>query len=349
MFYIIVLSICFVFSSISLVSNRKYSILMLFFSIAFIWLSAIRPSVGTDYNEYLDIWNLFSNYNSKSDMLWNYSNIEIGYKYFIYVVSFFGGKEFYFLSNAILSVGLLFLGLHRIRNYFYLSYPIIILVFFCCFYVPYTFNAMRQGIVMAILVFSLKDIIEKRIFRISLYSLLALSIHSTGLLIFLSYFVFNRKFNCFTFLIVGTIVSSLILNLNIVSVVANVISPGKYAFFYQSWGDTGLTSFLLRVLIVAFLMFNISTCDKNDYYCRLLCVYLMGFFFYILFFNVGMMAGRLNMFYRVLELVLFSHVLLSSSGNRRIFNYIFILAVSFSQLYVTAGNPDNYWEMSLIL
>jgi hypothetical protein len=343
--YILILIPLFVGACTSIFSRRKYAGFAFIVMLSLAIIASIRPGTGTDYQEYSNIWYAISASLNTSQLDLHYAGIEFGYKYFIYFLSAVGDIDTFFVLNAVITIGLVYIGLYRLRDILKFNLLLAVFIFFCCFYIPYVFNAMRQGIAMGMFVFALKDFFNKKTFRVLTISVLASMLHSTGSLIFISYLIFIAELRLTLFCYITIIISTILYLSNALVKLVNIIAPGKFEHFMVSWGGVDIVSLLLRLIIIfCLLFFRYSSLQKSKALDNLLIIYITGFCLYLIFYDAAMLAARFNMFFRVLEIVIYPCLLVFLRKREKILFFLFVISVCSAQLYIAASNPDNYWE-----
>jgi hypothetical protein len=287
-------------------TKSKGVLTSLIITIGLIIITSIRWGTGTDFYSYLDLYKYVSQINSLDDFTSSHNHIEVGYKLLVYLSRAFNGEIFYFFINAVLSIGIMYLGL--LRLYKIQSYNLVfsLFIFFMVYLINYPFNAMRQAITMAIFIYSIKDMYELKTKKILLLSLFSFLIHSTGLLIFLSYIwyrLLKKHANIYTYICV-VFLSVILYNLGLISLLFSMFFPSKVEFFTESWGAVSLSSLAYRYLVVL-LMFSLYVQYKSIKVADLLIIiYLFGLIFYTGLSTSDMLAARFNMFFRVLEVII---------------------------------------------
>jgi hypothetical protein len=199
-------------SLLSVLSNKaiKHSnIISLLFLIVLIFLASIRYRTGSDYLSYVSIWNdITPFYDGETGREY----LEPGFRYFVSILKMFTSEtSIFFFSMAFLTLAVLYSGLKKIE---YLNIYVAISLYFMIFYMPYTFNAMRQAVAMSIFIYSLIYIINNDFKKVLFLSLLAASFHLTGLLILISYFISRVKFQLINYFLIGMVVSFVVYYLN---------------------------------------------------------------------------------------------------------------------------------------
>jgi hypothetical protein len=242
----------------------------------------------------------------------------------------------------------LYIGLKKI-NILYVIPGLLFYLF--VFYVPYIFNGMRQAVAMGIYIYSLYDIINNKKKNIIILTILAISFHTSGIIIFLSYLIYNLKINHNLYLFLGlifTLFFKTFLSLQFV-----FVKLGFNMYYLEGLDKTTTIFQILTRIIILFVLFIfnhifVQGTSKKQIFNNLLKVYTTGFFFYIYFLELNTFATRINMFFRLLEIILFPIILLSTN---KISNKLFILFIMFFLgLYIfisSLSNTDNIYHFNI--
>lgn len=332
-----------------LFSSKGFKYSSIIFSFFILLIISFRYYTGTDYGTYIKIWNTIPVFFSGHDFHETYNNIEIGYKIFFSLVKYIDdGDRIYIFFNALLSIGITYLGLARFSKRIKINLFFSFFIYLCVFMIPYAFNAMRQSITMALFVYSISDFIDRKHFKVFLLSIFAYFFHSSGILIFCSYVVFLYiTVNQWLFFV--TIVSCLVLSVfNPFIEYLKIIDPRTFALFQDRWAEGDYKSILIRLLIVVYLNYILKYIvdDKKKIVVGLFTVYISGFFVYCLFFGVSsMMAARLNMFFRVIEIIIFP-LFISYNVNSlsKVISFLFFILISTVYFISSILLPDNYYN-----
>ncbi|WP_226899368.1 EpsG family protein [Pseudoalteromonas maricaloris] len=304
--------------------------------IFFVVLISIRYDVGTDYFAY---YNFFS----KQSVNAFDGDFEIGFSFLIYTFQFLGfSAEIIMAVLAGVSLSLCYLGISKYSKYVGFS----LLIYFCLYMIPLNFNAIGQGVVVSIYIASLKYILENNALKVLFISVISFLLHSSGGFMLIAYLFLRLKpkkmhlifiifisiFLCFF----NSEVSSFLVNLSIPFVSGKV---QLYSSYFS--GDVRLSSFFIRLFIVLFLFIiyeRLSDSDKSIY-----SLYVLSFLFYSLFYYNGLLATRVNLYFKVVDVILLSNfVWYCKPGISRIASALFIFSFSFLVLVSNFKNENVY-------
>ena len=271
-----------------------------------IFLAGVRNKTGTDFDSYIGIWSGIKPVYLFFHNDFGYSSLEPGFLFFTSILRTFTHSEFLFVfCMSIISIIPVYLGLKKI-NIFYVIPGLFL--YLLVFYVPYVFNGMRQSVAMGLYIYSLYDIINNKKKNIILLTILAVSFHSSGIIIFLSFLIYNLKINFNLYLVIGLFTTSLFKTFLSLQLVFEKLGFNMY---YLESLDKTTTRFqiLTRIFVLFVLLFFyqiiVSKTKNKIIFINLLKVYLIGFFFYLYFLDLNTFATRINMFFRILEIILF--------------------------------------------
>lgn len=332
--YISLLLLSFISVFISL--DKKLKNILYFYSVvSLITMGCLRDYIGTDYATYVQIFDFIENININS-------NIEIGFQFImIFIKNLLNDHRIMFAFVMIVSMIFFYKGVLKSSEYPIFS----TFIFFSVFYVEYLFNGIRQGLTMCIFLYSLKFYKENNIKKILILSIIATSIHSSGIIIFLAYFlkdIYLSNVQKILILVIGIILCYInpfekILIMIPIDFIRNKLISYGMSDFYQSFT---LTNILQRVLILVFLIFNSKYISKNIKY--IFNIYFLGWVVYFLFSFEPIIATRINMFFRILEIILFPNIIYNMKGKYKIFSFLLVVLWCSILLLSILKNPYNY-------
>ena len=332
------------------IKNSK-SILSIFLFFLFI-IASIRYNIGTDYHNYfvffekVKAFSFQNNYYTEN----KWFEFEPLFHYTVAILkNFISNPIFFFSFWALITLALISKGIKKISPHYMLS----LFIFYCHFYSNYTFNGIGQGIVMGIFLCSLPYIISRKLFLVSFISFLSILIHKAGLLILLAYFMSLFKFKRRSFLILILLSSILIWRFGIGEKIFTSIAlqfplyfPYLKAYVEMFYYEHSIVSVIQRLFIVVPLIYYFPQLSKDEKFNKLFSIYFIGMLIYFIFGFFGPFMTRINMFFRILEVILIP-ILYNSlkSKQQQLVVQIIILVWSFVVLsgfyYNDAFYPFN--------
>lgn len=273
--------------------------------------------------------------------------LEIGFKVYLSLMNTITDSQFVFLfvSTAICIIPM-YIGMQRLN----LKYCFAGLVlYFFIFYFNYPINVLRQGISMSLLIFSLPYFVKQEYIKIILLGSVAGLIHSTGFLIivfYLFYVLDYKKSVILTIILTLFLVVSYKFNILQYLLFTYVDSSKEDSFTEKFSSSTGITQYLYRLLIVGILFYFVNrTKDLN--LKKLFLIYILGFFVYISLSENNLLAARFNMFFRILEVVIFPMLFgFCKNVQERFLLFLIFLGLYLPFYYITVTMPVNLYSIS---
>lgn len=332
---------------------KNHYLKFLLFAIVLSWLvllSGTRYGVGYDFNSYLSI---FKHVDSLSaDAAYNY--LEPSFKL---IIIFFKGLNFppYFLFFVFSTILFTFLGIgiKRTSKLPFLS----LFIFFLIFWIGYVFNVLRQGVAMSVFIYIIPDIKDKKFSKVLFFSLLSSTIHFTGIFIIISYFLYHISIKRSTYIaiILGAIVyyfnSTRFFDLMVLLLPSGLDSK-LIDYMGRFPGGVDLTSYLLRLIIIAIFIYFYNSLKEEDGFQGVFNMYMLGFLIYTMLSFQSQAATRLNMFFRVLEIVLFPYlILIKKDKPQKIIMFWIVVAIATILFIADLASPHNFpfqffWEFN---
>ncbi|HLQ96194.1 MAG TPA: EpsG family protein [Pseudogracilibacillus sp.] len=171
------------FWKINIVYYRFYIVISLLIPSIFVGL---RYKVGTDYETYVIIYNKV-NQLTYIEFL-NTNNYEVGFFTLEKLSHWVGDVQFLFFLSSFLTLLFLYFALKQYIGKLSITLGYILYIFTVF---PDSLNAVRQQLAIAIIVFSLKYIFEKKLIKFIIYVFLASTFHITAIIVIPFYFLFH--------------------------------------------------------------------------------------------------------------------------------------------------------------
>ena len=289
------------------VKNNNY-LLLIITSILFI-LASIRYNIGTDYPAYYNFFVNIKPFNFNPDFSIGCEHYELLFRYTVSILkNIIISPIFYFSFWASVTLAFVWKGIKEQSENYLLS----IFIFYNIFYVNYLFNALRQGIVMGIFLFSTKYIIERKFKSVLIISIIATLLHTSGIFILLAYFFSKIKIKNRFILILIIPISIFIwkfglgekLFCSIAQFFPDFIQQIIFVYVIKFFYPLTILNFLQRLLILIPLIFFYPKLSDDDTFRILFPVYYWGCVFYLLLGFFGLFIARINMFFRMTEVIL---------------------------------------------
>lgn len=277
-------------------TKKKQSIFLWVAGILIVVAVGFRTDVGADYPVYRTLFSGFALYTSYGDVLdkalFRPNAEEIEWLFvFLNKIIFDVGLPFYFVTlvMAILAVSLKFTSIYN-----NVEFPALAALFY---FMPVMFfedsGQMRQGLGIAVSVFSFKYIKERNLWMFLLCMYIALGFHKTSIVFIPAYWLAKiplNKTRIFWILIISLLISPLELYKLGGSLFENVTPQdvgGAYTGYlndryYGSEVDTGLNDIVKLFWIIILIRYDNEGCEKVWYYeyMRNLAVFGLAMFYF---------------------------------------------------------------------
>jgi hypothetical protein len=318
-------------------------------SIGFFWLSllaAFRYDTGTDFHTYREIWRYAP----------ALSEVSVSYIFLGYL------EPLFVATNALLKAvseqemifyaaygALTMYGVSRAIAQYRINQVYACLVYFCVFYLPYTFNAMRQALAMSLFLLALRPILQGRVREVWLIGVVATGFHFSGVLIIFSFY-YLRVVEYFRFsprvLFIGGSGASLAVGLSgLGGMLYFGVFSGKLETYSELFSEgTSLVNVAVRLALAGLLIFYGTAGQKDEALHRLLKIYLLGLFLYLSLLSFNVLGTRFNMFLRVLEVLLIPAVCMRLGGLNRVCFFVLTTCLLLVALFSVALHPDYSYQ-----
>lgn len=341
-YYLIYFSL-FCYSIYSISKNRNGQIAGSLFALLLALLASLRYDTGTDFNAYQSIWNTTSALNFSFA---TYEYVEPG---FLLVNSLlkavYKGDFLYFSFYAFTTIMFLYVGLKKLK----LNVVFVIFLYYCLFYFAFTFNAMRQALAMAMFVYSLNFLVKGKMKEYFLLNILAMCFHLSSIvyIFFGAIWFFDISKKYFVFSIFLPLIALFIYISGLGYEVFNFFTSalGKPSTYLSEWKEEiSIIQWASRIVMLAAISFFTLKHQENKFISSLGFFYIIGFSLYILFADVAMLSSRLNMAFRIVEIIIAGLLLIEYRTISNKFFVFFVFMIPYSiQFLINASNPDNQY------
>ena len=310
MYHVIAVFI-FLFSLISIykddIKNNNNILAIIIFGL-FV-LSSIRYYIGTDYGNYYNFFESIKPFGLDSNYGLSNQYFEPLFQYIVSILKhIIEHPVFYFSFYSFITLLFLFLGIKKESEHYIIS----AFILYCIFYHHYLFNTIRQGVVMGIFIYSTTFIINRSLIKVLLISFLSSLIHTSGWLILVAYFSSFIKIKSRLTLLILLLVSISVwqvglgekLFIFLINVFNNFIPANLNMYVKLFSYDHSFTQVLQRLLVAIPLIYYYPILSDSDRFSKLFSIYLFGLVFYLIFGFFGLFIARINMFFRILEILL---------------------------------------------
>ncbi|EIQ0364675.1 EpsG family protein [Escherichia coli] len=339
--YFIALSLSAV-SDIFFLKNRAYKNLLYIFCIFWlIVLASTREHVGIDWKAYE---SMFYNQNELISQ-----NIEIGYTYINNILK---GLSFNVLLLLVASLSFLFISIFTYEFVFYKL--IFLLVYFSDLFFYLNLSGMRQGIALALTLFSTFFIVRKKFVCFVITIIIACLFHKTAIFFILAYFVQYFKAS-FRNILLGAILSLAISTLFLgITDVASQLGYFRDIKLYtdQSYNDIytlgdyiigGIKRIMPLLLLLSVV--RLKNLESNIF----VKLYLVGLLCYFaLYQSFPDVAVRLSLYFLVFDAVIYNYIFVYCKKNSMKMAYMLVVFILTAYKVYGYATLDGYDYQNII-
>lgn len=230
-----------------------------------------------------------------------YWDMEVGYIYLNKLVSLFGlGYGAFTLLIAAIALSLKTMTIYRYGGYVFLA----LLMYFIPTYFFEEHVHVRQGLANAVAIFSVRYIIERKLWKFLLCFVIAFLFHKAVVVFLFAYWIVKIRFNN-TLIIVavgGAVLASILGLSTAIDGLMRILPFGvgdTYSDYANEFSEKSLLGDIVKVLtVIAILLFNKTVERKDALFAYFRNIYLFGVVLYF-FFGEGIFAARLPGFFTV--------------------------------------------------
>jgi hypothetical protein len=223
-------------------------------------------------------------------------------------------------------------------------------LYYCLFYFSFLFNAIRQAFSMALFVYSISHLRGRNVSLFFILNMIGASFHFSSVFYLLFGALWLVRITSFTLLLsVLMPVFAFAFYLmdfggDLFKLMASLFGRGDS--YIERWRDSfDVVQVLSR--LVLFVCMGLVFLGAKDKLSRVMFVfYTIGFCVYILFLDYSLIATRVNMAFRILEVVAVSRVVgqFRDLVNRFVFSGAFVILYAI-QFYTNISDPDNFYNL----
>ena len=304
-----------------------------FFFIIVIIETTFRTSGGADYIQYQKLWLSIQDNPAR----WLIPDaFDIGFKLLIRILLFFS-DSLYLLQFSIIFISCSIF--YKLSKNLKLEPGIFSIIFYSSFYAPYYLNGLGQGLAMSLSLLMFYFLYTRSIFSIQpiIIFFVTTLLHKSGIILLSLYIFFLRKLSFNSFLITVITFSIIIYSIDAFAFISQAIG-----FVYTFENDVTVFDVLYRIVHLATILFFSRLLPKDTLLYKVIGIYSLGFILLIALLPFPIVALRLNMFFRVFELIIYPLIASRLQGkNTKLVFALWILAIYTPPFYLNWSNPIN--------
>ncbi len=276
------------------------------------WFNAIiilmMLTAGLAYGlspDWIAYWNAFEGAAQKGVLelsaLGEMVDMEYGYILLNKIVSSLGlGYASFTLIIAVIALTLKSVTIYKYGGYVFMA----LLIYFIPIYFFEEHVHVRQGLANAIMIFSIRYIIERKFWKFFLCFIVAFLFHKAVVAFLLAYWIVKIRFNNTTIILIVT--GAVIANYSGLSGQIDGLMqfmPFGVAETYNDYRnelmDRGILGDVVKIItVLVIIFFNKKVTEKDEIFSVFRNLYIFGVVIYF-FFGQGIFAARLPVFYTV--------------------------------------------------
>lgn len=326
MIYILIFILIFIFGILEYLKLQPVfnNIFWIFIFTILVLLAGLRYDTGLDYWEYHRIYG-----DAHFLLPHNLDGVEPLFGLYMKLCTILNFETFIFFT-AFITLSIRFFGFKKLSPYPFLS----LLIYYGKVYLFSEMGQIRQGMAMAILVFTIPYIVEKKIWKFTLVVLISTLIHSSAILFFLAYFARNISFSPTKYYLI------LVIFIPFIFFDSTIIFDKLFIFlplmlkqkfiFYSKFLDAEKTigmnfTFLLKLFTLSFFLFHLKFIKNSPLHLTLFNIYFFSILFFLLFNRFPQIGIRGSSYFSQVDIFLFPIIL--SYYSRAYINLIFVIII----------------------
>jgi hypothetical protein len=331
--------------STSISRQLKVGFAIIFFFILILF-GGLRYEVGADWESYLKITNSIDFENFLE------SGVEPLFSFLCLIVKECGLNYHSFVFIAFtLATSLKFHSIFKYSTNFFAS----LMIYFPIQLMSYDMNGIRQGLAMAVLLCSIKYLLDRSFIKFLIVCIIAIGFHASAVVFIPFYFVANTRFNrklihfiLLASIVIGFMFQSIILNYILPQLggVESILAEKALGYSESEAFGTGLSlgfSTLHRLIIFYLFYYFYDKIQLNDNFKNLLLnAYLFSLIIYFLFSAIEIIGARGSLYYRTMDIFMIASFLsIKKDFSYRLVVLILIFIYSLSGIYTNLKMPLN--------
>jgi EpsG family len=326
--------------------NFKIKNLIFLFLVIIITLFAgLRHNIGADYLGY------YSYYKKATISL--FGDLEIGFEVLaVFVRTIFNSYEFFVLTLVTLTFVFMYKAIKNLA--FSNMYLIPLYVFSIQYLLGGPMGQMRQALAIAILLYSIKFIIDGSFRKFLFAVLMASCIHVTSIIFLIAYAVNYIKISKTLILTsMATVVMlgntsvprdvllqlSTMLNIDIFATLGEYVTSERYGMEYEG----SILAYIERLLLLFVTLYFFKD-SKDKKVKTLILIYWISLLIFFLFMDISILAQRLSRPFKLVEIFLYGYILQSFTKNSylRVVGFLILSLLLYKPIFMIISRPHQY-------
>lgn len=323
--------------------NIKKNHMFLLVVVLLTLFAGLRFNIGADYLGYYGYFN-------KAEISL-FGELEVGFEVLIVLVrTLFGSYEVFVL----ILVTLIFLFIYMSIKNMSKIYLIPIYIYMIQYFLGGPMGQMRQALAIAVLLYSIKFVLNKNLPKFLFFVALAASFHITSFIFLIAYISNYIKLNK-GFTIITVIVSMIlgktslpsdilihiysIFNLDIFNSLMLYVESEYYGAEYSG----SLFAYVERLLIfiISLLLYKDSDDKKIKVFIQ---IYWFSLIIFFMFSDIAILAQRLSRPFKTVEIFMYGYLIEKFTFNKylRIIGFLALALLMYKPVYMILSRPNQY-------
>jgi len=345
----VIVSIC----SFLSISRRDYSFIGYLLVITLALFAGLRHEVGAkpDWEVYYQVFSDAPEHLSNLLTYFSDNNrLEKGYLTYNFIIhSIFDDFNFFLVFTALITIGLTYKSVS-----IYTPMTIFALLLYMRYgYFQFNMIFLRQGIAVAIFLYSIQFIKSRNAICYYFLNTIAITFHVSLILVLPLYFIVNRKYSPRVFIILlGAAI--FLQSINIIKVLADALPSSNIILFaFKSYVASGEVkpfsfSFIEKPLMFFVLLYFYERLSKKlEYFDIFFNLSFIGLIFSILLLQFEDLSDRFVIIFNIANIVLLTYLMRAFDGVGKVL-YLLVLSVVVMFFVFTMTNTQQYTPYNIL-
>lgn len=306
-FSLILYIACFVFSTLLLHKGKKTNrkLLVILSLLIPICIAGLRYYVGTDFEAYLILYNKYEAI-PLNDVF--SSDIEISFVIICKIASIFNNPRLIFWIYAIITLLFSYHGINKLFKNNNDNIAWMLFVYLFNFYIN-SFNIMRQGASIAISLYAISYIFERKLIKYVFYIFLAFLFHKSSIIMLPLYFIYDNKKKIGKQIFICLFATLITINFDYLFQFLIQFQIFEKYSIYDSSLEAGNKTLILNIIICCILIIKYKKLYKyNEENIFFITMYIVGTIISFLGFRTPFLK-RLSNYYLLSSIPLFANLI----------------------------------------
>lgn len=304
-------------------NDKKKNLMYIFLCIVLIIFAGTRFETGSDWRAYTSAFKEVGTLNQLFNGTFTLGSMRMEHGYILLnsIIKSLGGSiNEVFLIMALVTMGLIFISCKKYTPYYFVA----ILLYLRYGYPQTNFMFVRQGICIALFLYSIKYIYEKKLLKYYICITICVLFHKSSLILYPIYFIVNREYK--SSILIGLMILSVILGFTNWIRLTTIFTPDKIDASINEYLNSGMSATLsigmiekIAVITIA-LLFREKLNKRFKYFNVFLNLYVISFMAYYSLIESYVLQQRMVIIFNIAGIILISYFIYL--GNSKLIKVI---------------------------